>query len=333
MLFSILVPVYNAQNSLERCVQSILNQTEQDFEIILVDDGSTDGSSMLCDALASQHPGKISVIHQENKGLLMARRIAFSVAQGEYLICVDSDDDISHQLLEILLRYFRQGADMVAYNYAVMSEDDTVLQQEPIFSTEQWFSGDEKKKLYYILMTSWGFNALWAKAYKKTLVDIDNSYAEYAQVKYGEDLLQVFPILTAAAKVAYTPEPLYHYRMSVNGMTRRYKKHYYEDMRTVFLVMEHYVSLWGTEDAVPQMHTHELCVVDELFSLFLLKDCPLSIRQKCRAMKAISEDSYFKVAFQTAADTPSRHITWIYHKKSLRIYVYFVLHNLWHRLR
>ena len=92
MKVSVIIPVYNVKPYLERCVQSVLGQTYKDIEMILVDDGSTDGSGQLCDELAAKH-GQIRVIHQENQGLSVARNIGIRQATGEYLVFLDSDDE------------------------------------------------------------------------------------------------------------------------------------------------------------------------------------------------------------------------------------------------
>ncbi len=101
-IISIIVPVYNAEPYLDRCVQSILAQTMSNFELILIDDGSPDRCGELCDAYAKQDP-RISVIHQANAGQAAARNRALDIAEGEYFAFVDSDDYIHPKMLEVLL--------------------------------------------------------------------------------------------------------------------------------------------------------------------------------------------------------------------------------------
>lgn len=96
---SVIVPVYNVKDYLEKCVASVLAQTERNFELLLIDDGSTDGSGALCDTLA-QRDGRIRVIHQENRGLGGARNTGIQAAEGDWLLFVDSDDWIEPELLE-----------------------------------------------------------------------------------------------------------------------------------------------------------------------------------------------------------------------------------------
>lgn len=114
---SVIVPVYNVRQLLPRCVASVQAQTWTNFEILLVDDGSTDGSGQLCDEYATQD-ARIRVLHKENGGQGSARDLALEYAQGEYICYLDSDDEVLPNLLENVLRTARtEGADIVVYGY------------------------------------------------------------------------------------------------------------------------------------------------------------------------------------------------------------------------
>lgn len=117
MLFSIVIPVYNVKDYLEACVDSVLENDCRDCEILLVDDGSTDGvCPELCDRLAARRPDLIRVIHQENRGLGGARNTGLEAARGEYLLFVDSDDTIAPDALAVLRQAVADtGADIVAF--------------------------------------------------------------------------------------------------------------------------------------------------------------------------------------------------------------------------
>ena len=117
MQFSIILPVYNVKNYLQECVDSVLCQSFSDYEIILVDDGSQDGSSELCDKLAIEHDC-IRVIHKENGGAADCRNVGLRHAKGEYIVFIDSDDFITDEsFLEQINLQLTQPVDMVLYKY------------------------------------------------------------------------------------------------------------------------------------------------------------------------------------------------------------------------
>ena len=115
MLLSIIVPIYNTEKYLEDCLQSILNQTFSDYELILVNDGSTDSSPEICEQYA-ERDGRIRVIHKENGGVSSARNCGIEIAQGNYIWFVDSDDTIAYDALQVLNEYIREKPDLIVFN-------------------------------------------------------------------------------------------------------------------------------------------------------------------------------------------------------------------------
>ena len=118
MRYSIIIPAYNAEQHVERCVGSVLRQTSRDFECILVDDGSTDRTVALCDEQAERDP-RITVLHQPNQGVILARKNGSALCKGEYVLCLDCDDTIRPDLLEKLDGILAENpdADMVCFGY------------------------------------------------------------------------------------------------------------------------------------------------------------------------------------------------------------------------
>lgn len=120
---SIIVPVYNVADYLDKCVNSIYSQLSDDVEVILVDDGSTDGvSPELCD-LWAKRDSRISVIHKENGGLSDARNAGLKHAVGKYIFFVDSDDYIEKDTLKVLKHYIELGDELIVFNYKMVNED------------------------------------------------------------------------------------------------------------------------------------------------------------------------------------------------------------------
>ena len=123
MMVSIIIPVYNVEKYLPRCIESVLSQTYSSIEIILVDDGSVDNSGKICDEIASVNP-KVKVIHKENGGLSDARNAGIKIAQGEYFSFIDSDDWIHEDTYRILADKIKQNhADIICFGMIELYEN------------------------------------------------------------------------------------------------------------------------------------------------------------------------------------------------------------------
>ena len=249
MLFSILVPVFNVEKYLSQCIESILNQTEQDFELILVDDGSNDSSGQVCDSYQKLYPVRIRVIHQENKGLLLARRAAIKEAKGDYCVFVDSDDYLRLDALEIIKQIIDETkSDLILYNCIDFTDKGKQRERNPVFAGKQIFCEENKYKIYEKIIEGNSLNNLFLKVVKKDLLDKDTDYSRVAFVSNGEDLLQTLPIVTNAKKIVYIDTPLYFYRQNVSSMTRTFNPKWFESVSFVFKQLANYTKKWNMYD-------------------------------------------------------------------------------------
>ena len=173
MKFSIIVPVYNTEKYVGACIESVLNQVYQDFELILVDDGSTDRSGDICEEYAAQD-SRIKVFHKSNSGQLDARCYGIMQSSGQFIVFLDSDDLLSSSALDVLnQKVCHHRCDMVIYAYARFF--DTL----PNITKPS--HGDriivDKKDLYLTLLTNEYFNSLCIKAVKREFLTLDASDA------------------------------------------------------------------------------------------------------------------------------------------------------------
>lgn len=245
MFFSIIVPVYNVENYIEECVSSILEQTFKDYEIILVDDGSTDCSSKKCDELQKKYPSIIEVIHKVNEGQFSARRTGISVAKGEYIIPLDADDKFQIDALsEIYSLIKKTDADMVFFDGS-RREDFSQPFYNFNFMDGQSFVGDEKREIYFRLLKDNTMNSFCMKAYKKVLFDTALWDAEVIKsIRNGEDMMQLLPIITAASKIVYLKKLLYYYRPNPTSVTRKYNSRFYESRKVIYDELTKYIIIW-----------------------------------------------------------------------------------------
>lgn len=234
-LVSVLVPVYNTEKYLERCLDSILAQTYRHVEVILCDDGSTDQSGMICDRYA-EHYSSMRVIHKENEGLLRTRRRLFHEAKGEYVLCVDSDDWIAPTLLEkTVAAAQREHSDMVLFDYVQVRDDGTELRRGwNRYPDGSVFAGASRAALCRDFAVTVELNHIWDKLIRRELIGIEEERDPlYQRHLNGEDKLQLLPIFHRAQRFCYLAQPLYYYRVSASGMGRNYRLEYVDDLQQV----------------------------------------------------------------------------------------------------
>lgn len=214
---SVIVPVYNVEKYLRECLDSIINQTFKDIEIICVNDGSTDGSLEILEEYASKDD-RIIIINQENQGLGKTRNYALSIVQGEYIAFVDSDDFIRPDAYEIVYNKFKEtDVDIVLFDFATCKENGRLSKKHSLCkSKEQKLSyklknnsvfklSDFKRKTFTDLTLY-----CWDKVYKTKFIKDNNIY--FSTARFCED--QIFSISSylLAKKILYINEHLYVYR-------------------------------------------------------------------------------------------------------------------------
>lgn len=231
-LFSVLVPVYNVEKYLAECIESVLSQTYAHFELILVDDGSTDNSGKICDEYAAKDD-RIAVIHQENQGLIMARRKGIAAAKGVFFLFLDSDDYWDASLLQTVNQTVHEyHCDMVLYNFKCVSESGAFISEFHSPLTDKAVFTKENSEPFYQALICGAINSLCIKAVSRNIID-NRDYTLYRHIKNGEDLLQTLPLIASAKKIIYLNQSLYNYRNNPESITRGYVHQRYTDIMTV----------------------------------------------------------------------------------------------------
>lgn len=205
---SVIIPVYKAENYLHKCVDSLLAQTFTDFEVILVDDGSSDRSGAICDEY-SQKDSRVKVIHKENGGVSSARQCGIDNAQGEYTIHADPDDWVENNMLEELYRKAKkENADMVICDYYKEYGNYTkyIKQQPPAL--------DHKTILCELLLEQL-HGSCWNKLIRRTYYKRYNIHFPFSLRMY-EDLFVTISIVCNNPKISYLNKAFYHYDKVTN---------------------------------------------------------------------------------------------------------------------
>ena len=225
-MISIVIPVYNSSQYLSRCIECVLNQTFKDWELLLVDDGSTDGSGELCDEVANKNGTRIRVIHQPNRGASFARKIGMESSQGEFLTFIDSDDIVEDDYLERLYHAMNQYGVAIAACDQIKHQEGTELIVDK--SGEVMLLDEKAIHDRFFNYQFWGFGG---KIYHKSVFE-GVFFPEYT---INEDYVVMAQLFNLYKQMAYVPMGLYHYlthgdSLSHQKLSKRMFDEYYNKL-------------------------------------------------------------------------------------------------------
>ncbi len=257
LLFSILVPVYNVSPYLQTCIDSVLDQSYGNFELLLVDDGSTDGSGLICDEYAAKDP-RVRVFHKENGGLISARRYAVARFTGDYCLFLDADDSLAPGTLEVLERTITEsGADCVLYGirWNLPGVVQHIVCPEEICG--RLFT--DKRHVLNILLNDDSYNSLCRKCVKASCFD-GRDYTRFFHISRGEDRLQSVEILENAQSFYFIPDELYIYRVNDSSITHTISYDGYRSDDTVDLAVQDLLARLGLfrDEDYARLRNHQL---------------------------------------------------------------------------
>lgn len=257
---SVIVPVYNVEELLPRCIDSILKQTKKSLEIILVDDGATDGSGAICDEYAKKDE-RIRVIHKPNGGLTSAWKAGAEAADGLYLGFVDSDDwideDMYKRMWESACKY---NSDMVVCGLVFDYEDPSLEKRKEISDfKKQYYSRKELEELFPTLINDGRFfgrmlqPARVTKLYRRELVEKNMAFCK-EEVTVGEDMQLTLPVILDAKSMSVVKDFYpYHYWFNQKSMTGKYDPNYLDKIKVMEKRLKEISAEKGIYDFVPQI--------------------------------------------------------------------------------
>ena len=267
-LISIIVPVYNCENYIDKCIRSILDQTYRNLEIILVDDGSIDGSFQICDYW-SHKDHRVVFISKRNGGAASARNLGLKYAKGDIIGFVDGDDYIAHNMYELMIQnMIDTKADVVCCGRFYIKYNRFIIR---LCNPEQFRFSPEEAISDMLVLKSMD-EAVWDKIYKKELfVDI-----QFPEGEINEDLMVIPYIFAKCSLVTHIGIPLYYYRYTSGGVT---KSNYSERNSAIIKHMcqiEKYI-----DSSFPQLQFPKSCFLAR-YSLTSLADLLDTADWKCK---------------------------------------------------
>lgn len=253
---SIIVPVYNAEKYLRECVDSILDQTVREIELILVDDGSVDSSPAICDSYAEKDP-RVKVIHKQNGRAASARNAGLRAAEGEYIAFVDSDDWISPDMYEKMLL---SGADVALCDYVRFRENEQFPFTQPSISAGFYNKEQIRKNIYpHLVMDGVEFPITisnWVLLIKRSVIK-DNDLAYREDIHISEDAPFGSEILYCANSFCYLKgEALYHYRMTEGSASKTHKPWWWDSSLRINEETENFFSKCTDYDFTQQIKSN-----------------------------------------------------------------------------
>ncbi len=306
---SIIIPVYNTLDYLKPCLDSVVNQTYQNIEIICINDGSTDNSLEILKQYQNRDK-RIKVVSKKNEGLSAARNTAHQYVTGKYMMYLDSDDWLDINTCEMAVSKAEdENADVVFWNY--VREFDTISKPQTIYGTEEIifekdpsiqqvhrrFAGLYDEELKYpekadSIVTAWG------KLYRSDIVLEHNLHFVDTKEIGTEDALFNLYLFGYVQKAVYISDCLNHYRKNRSSLTATYKEHLHEQWRTLFGYMREYIDQNELDKSFHIALNNRICLsIIGLGFNTLLADQPA--RQKRNAIKRIISDAEYRKAART----------------------------------
>lgn len=287
-MLSVIIPIYNVEKYLSRCVNSVLNQTYKDFELILVDDGSLDNSPEICDGYKKKD-SRVKVIHKENGGLSSARNAGLEICKGDYIFFIDSDDWLTDEkgLEEFISKAEKENSDFV-YSFMNTATDET---QKAIRMNKRFKDND---KLFF-LSNPYLFSAC-NKLYKNTLLQ----FLQFVPGRVNEDVDVIPLVFCKANKVSRLDKHTYNYYQNQESITRQsFSEKRFDMFKSVSHVYKNFI---GTEKE--KRVFYENLFGFQIFSVYIsiLKNTSGNKRKKylldfCKLLKENNFCCFWKYSF------------------------------------
>lgn len=295
---SIIIPVYNAEAYIHKCVESILNQSYKSFEIILINDGSTDNSGSICDEYAKKD-NRIIVQHKVNGGVSSARNKGIDMASGEYILFVDSDDWIEPNALEILLTHINMNnSDVIIFSLVtdLFSNDKLIKSYTKGFYKKHEISVQELRSNFLYYLNSSGLHPSWMYLFKGNIITNERLYFNNNLVLY-EDFDFNLRYLKYCNKISFIPEVLYHYNVnaSINQLEKRNKFNIVSDINTVCRSLFDFLKYTGNNNSVSkQTYAYVLPMYNLCLRKIVIHRRETSYKEKFNILSQLRNDKIFR---------------------------------------
>ncbi|MBR1416984.1 MAG: glycosyltransferase family 2 protein [Bacilli bacterium] len=293
-LVSVVVPLYNKEEYILECANSIINQTYKNIEIIIVNDGSSDNSKKICEQLAKKDK-RINLINQKNLGTYMARYNGIKNSHGKYIMFIDADDYIRVDAIEILYNTIsKEKCDVIRFNPEIISNNNT--KNNYIYKGKELI---EKDDIFNCLLTSNYLNSLCLCFYERKL--FNNIKPIEKNIINGEDFLLNLDVFSKVDKVLFLNDYLYYYRYNINSTTKKidYKQILNNINNFIYCFDKYYiyVNKWDKSDKYKMLASYKI-LEQTLSILFNFFNVNISKKKFINICKQIMESNVYKNVYK-----------------------------------
>lgn len=332
--FSIIIPAYNVSDYIEECLESLEGQSYRDFEVIIVDDGSTDDTFDVCKSLLSKFPNIcIQVVHQSNQRQIAARMNGIDHAKGEYCLFVDADDKLVADALEVVKSAIdKYCADIVIYN-GVRFWDGGAAPFWKHYRNEDFFiKNEDYQKFLQEAVSTNRFNNVWNKAFKREVLLKSRRFENVSFLNIEEDYLMQLPWYDTASSAVYIPQNLYLYRFNPASVTQlKFNADKYRMATFLFKETMPYYKKWNVPDAENKCIRKFIARTSAAIKQFYSQESNLSIAEKKDYLLKIANDDLFRKAYRqfdgVLNSNVGRFALWLLYHKLWRLALFVVEHD------
>lgn len=297
IFFSISMPVHNAEKYLDEAIRSVVEQDYDNFELILVDDSSTDESLDICEKWRSKNPGLIRVYKSRYKGSLCARRECIHNSNGEYLYIMDSDDYlIDKTALKMWDEIIREkNCDLIIFNEV---RESNYVFNNSLFEDGTVIEDDNLIFLYDAIVTGRGLNPIWDKVFSKDIVDMDEGvYIEHSYLSHATDFYQSIAIVSNAKRVCYLNKILYYYRQTPGSITHTYNPNMLRSAEAIIARRNSIAETWELKPDNLDKKLKAFALIEYCTVLNKVRNASLSVQEKIEVLDEISKSEMFRNSY------------------------------------
>lgn len=271
---TVIIPVYNAENYLVECINSVIEQTYRELQIILIDDGSNDSSGQICDQY-QKCDSRIEVIHQENSGVGSARNIGLNHALGNYITFIDCDDVINGQMIEILVeKAIQNSLDIVV---TTLSRSRSVLKKTEVGNVRLYNFETITDDEFSDLLSKELLSGILGKLYKREF--LENKRFRLGQ-QWGEDLCFNLKLFEMKPIIGFSDDSLYYYRVTQGSLSVGFKKNKYDDLIYTYKRLFSYICEKNFQNGLTMPVFERRIAADWVWWIEQIKNAPERYRTK-----------------------------------------------------